>query len=355
MSTNKHLEYQNILKSDQTSLQSKVEIALKIINDNMFDLFEEAFIQLEPFVTEENQDIMILQSMAYAAWVTKRSEKSYSYSMRAIAIEPQNSLIYRTLIMNQLTEEKYTEAFLTISAAQNNCSATHSFESFLPLVKIAMKGVKCVNFTHKDISYSFLISCFDGQAMESSIYHCHGKFTEIEELEYLTHFVKKAETIVEIGILMGNHTIFFLKNLSPKKIVAIDASHISINFTTKNFDLNKKGYNTTLETIHCGVGEKESTIPFAGQEVPIKPLDMIINEPFDFIKVDVDGYEMKFLYGAKKTLLRYKPKVMIEIQKDFNEEFLQFISDIHYKIVHKIVRNVDTNYFLEPDNKFFNL
>ena len=36
----------------------------------------------------------------------------------------------------------------------------------------------------------------------------------------------------------------------------------------------------------------------------------------DFIKLDVEGYEEKILKGSKNTILKYKPTVVIEQNKD---------------------------------------
>ncbi|MDY0009280.1 MAG: FkbM family methyltransferase, partial [Bdellovibrionales bacterium] len=36
----------------------------------------------------------------------------------------------------------------------------------------------------------------------------------------------------------------------------------------------------------------------------------------DFIKADIEGWELNMLKGAQKTLARYRPAVMIEINDD---------------------------------------
>lgn len=53
----------------------------------------------------------------------------------------------------------------------------------------------------------------------------------------------------------------------------------------------------------------------------------------NFIKIDVDGYELRVLRGAEKTIMRYRPLILIELSYmiddigDSVEEFLDMIYD----------------------------
>lgn len=51
-------------------------------------------------------------------------------------------------------------------------------------------------------------------------------------------------------------------------------------------------------------------------EVPVKTLDGYVDENgidrIDFLKVDIEGFELPFLKGAQKTLLRLRPVVLME-------------------------------------------
>lgn len=49
-----------------------------------------------------------------------------------------------------------------------------------------------------------------------------------------------------------------------------------------------------------------------GDEVDVVPLDSFRFAECDFLKLDVEGYELKALMGARQTIQRCKPVVMIE-------------------------------------------
>jgi hypothetical protein len=55
-------------------------------------------------------------------------------------------------------------------------------------------------------------------------------------------------------------------------------------------------------------------------DIPLKTLDSFGFEEVDFIKIDVEGYELSVVKGAKETLLREKPFMVIE-QKGNDQKF----------------------------------
>jgi len=56
------------------------------------------------------------------------------------------------------------------------------------------------------------------------------------------------------------------------------------------------------------------------QEIKIRPLNVFVKEnninKLNIIKIDVEGFEMNVLIGAKQILLNYKPKLFIEIDEN---------------------------------------
>jgi FkbM family methyltransferase len=99
------------------------------------------------------------------------------------------------------------------------------------------------------------------------------------------------------------------------------------------FARNVRARNVTLHRV--ALGEKEGTVELvitpentgathvlagAAGSIPMRPLDDFGLESVDFMKVDVEGYERFVIEGARETLLRCKPVVIIE-QKEFGSRY----------------------------------
>jgi FkbM family methyltransferase len=80
-------------------------------------------------------------------------------------------------------------------------------------------------------------------------------------------------------------------------------------------------------------------------DVPLKRLDEYRLEDVDFVKVDVEGYERFVLEGARETLLRCRPLVLIE-QKPFSERYgvaqydaLEYLQSLGAVLVDRVVED----------------
>jgi len=49
-----------------------------------------------------------------------------------------------------------------------------------------------------------------------------------------------------------------------------------------------------------------------GEGTPVRPLDPYDFQRVDFMKIDVEGYELKVLKGAKQTIRRWRPFIFVE-------------------------------------------
>lgn len=78
-------------------------------------------------------------------------------------------------------------------------------------------------------------------------------------------------------------------------------------------------------------------------------LDNFLNEKMikpDFIKIDVDGYELNVLKGLKETILNHKPIMVIETNDD--HQILEFLKECNYNLF-----DLDLNEFEGIPNNIF--
>ncbi len=76
---------------------------------------------------------------------------------------------------------------------------------------------------------------------------------------------------------------------------------------------------------YCALGEAEGTCAMAegdkntgqghvieGETVPVLPLDRFHIEHLDFLKLDLEGYELPALKGAEQTIANERPAILVE-------------------------------------------
>ena len=91
-------------------------------------------------------------------------------------------------------------------------------------------------------------------------------------------------------------------------------------------------------------------------------LDSVVHDPVALIKIDVEGYELIVLQGAKRTITKYKPVVLVEINDlskfDNIYHFLKELGyicvetwgrkKIKYKEISQFTKNINNYSFISP-------
>ena len=152
------------------------------------------------------------------------------------------------------------------------------------------------------------------------------KLYEREEPRRARQFVGNCESALEVGALVGNHTIYFAKALRPKNIHVFDANPHAVAQVRENVALNglDRG-EMEIVVHHAAVGGKAGSIHMFDQDVSLVRLDDEVKERVDFIKIDVDGMELEVLDGCRALISRDRPKIMIEVQQELKPRFLAFL------------------------------
>jgi FkbM family methyltransferase len=120
------------------------------------------------------------------------------------------------------------------------------------------------------------------------------------------------------GAYVGDTIPQIIKNFSDyKKIYAIEPNNLHINIAKRDF-----GDAKNIEFINCGLGSCEKLTPSKMEEnqnncdhnyqaTNINTIDNIVKEKVDFIKLDIEGAEQDAIDGAKETIKKYKPILVI--------------------------------------------
>lgn len=283
---------------------------------------------------------------AYACWYLGRKHKALENCLKAISLAPNDTMSYQLLGMYYLSESKYTEAYIALSAGLTCSEEKQRLQVWHKLAEAMMREVKDVHFEFDDIRLRFKLNVFNGSAMTTSCHHLHGIVAEAEELHFLKEALGQCDTIVEVGILVGNHLVYFMKTLKPKKIIAFDVNPRCIAETERNISFNRdKGIDARVELHHKVVGCINGPVSFEGQSLEGITLSAIVKESVDFIKIDVDGMELEVLEGASDLINQSRPKMMIEVNRENMPEFLGQIEVLDYSVQRRFDEQNYSNFF----------
>jgi len=207
-----------------------------------------------------------------------------------------------------------------------------------------------------------------GISTELSIFKSH----EPLNTKILSKMLKKGMTCLDIGGNIGYYVLLERQLIgSEGKIIAIEPLQRNFDYLKKNIELQNV---TNISTYRFACGDKNGKVPFIIDresngswiipdgmknpdpsrgtitEVPLRILDEFVEElgleRVDFVRMDVEGYEIHILKGLKKTLEKFKPIISFELHKNFlgvkgTHEIFKLLKGLNYKVESFVTRDLD--------------
>jgi len=166
--------------------------------------------------------------------------------------------------------------------------------------------------------------------------------------------IKKPKIILDIGAHYGEWSFFLSKKYPDSKIFSFEPTLRSFNILKRNINKymgNVAAFNIALgdiETYSYLNTSKDSGLNHISKDktenkIKVVCLDNFINKKnisrVDFIKCDVEGFEMNVFKGAEKTIKKFKPIIFCEINPTMyfryginEKEIMDFFKKMNYKI-----------------------
>lgn len=178
---------------------------------------------------------------------------------------------------------------------------------------------------------------------------------EQEIFDIAKEYVKKDDIVLDIGAHQGIYTTLFSSLIGENgKVYAFEPHPTNFKYLQKNSSENIipimkaiGSYNgeATLRIFNrygtTGHGFKVGDIPDETLVVEMITIDSFVKQnnidKLDFIKIDVEHWEIEVLKGALETINRFKPKMIIEVH---GIENLKLIHEFCYiaKLGHKEIQ-----------------
>ena len=212
-----------------------------------------------------------------------------------------------------------------------------------------------------------------------------------KELNIIDRFSDKSKNALDIGVYRGVYSLKLSQNF--KQIHAFEPNPLLFPYLNDNLKKIIKNINLYNLALSDKSGETELKLPvrsrsifkdnieelyqlgaasihpenefenFEKVQVKVEKLDNILIENIGFIKIDVEGHELEVIEGAKETIIKNKPVLLIEIEKRHSkkpvEETIGKINNLEYDCFFvkdkKLIpieklnnKNLENNFFFLP-------
>ena len=163
-------------------------------------------------------------------------------------------------------------------------------------------------------------------------------FHELNEWRFLHRFLRPDMVLADVGANQGEFTLFAAKRLTAGQVISFEPVQSLFRQLQENVSLNQF---KNVSVFNVGLSNQKGRIPVymasdeAGEneglasifqsadrnrlveEIELEMLDTLTERlrlsRLDFIKIDVEGAELMVLQGARRTIEKFQPVVMLEI------------------------------------------
>lgn len=193
-----------------------------------------------------------------------------------------------------------------------------------------------------------------------------GEFFEHEELALLSKHIKIGAHIIDIGANVGNHALYFATRMKAQRVVVVEPNPLAMAPLMANVLINR--FEGVIDLSALGVGLSDRSAQGYGMKRHDKNLgatkmfagkgdmqvhagdDLFDGETPDFIKIDVEGMEIKVLSGLEGLISKHRPVILIEVDGENDAAFQDWRARHRYAeeaAVHHSRKNC--NYLLLPE------
>lgn len=139
--------------------------------------------------------------------------------------------------------------------------------------------------------------------------------------------VAAGDTVIDLGAFNGNSSIVLSRHAGPRgRVFAFEPNPQTREMLARNLSAVKAD---NVEVIPAGVSDTPGELGFVQEgaasrfaaegdiRVPVVTIDGLVEdrgiERVDFLKLDIEGYEMPALRGAARTISEHRPKIAVAV------------------------------------------
>lgn len=173
-------------------------------------------------------------------------------------------------------------------------------------------------------------------------------------LDPLRSWIPRGGCVVDAGANIGDHSYYYAHAVgeggsvlafepNSEAFACLQYNMVRNQLTgivdTKMLGLSDSAGKTTLHPEQNAGARWMHTAPVdGGAEVVFDKLDSFLLSRLDFLKIDIEGWELRALKGASNTISQFHPAMLIEVNSGAlnragtsREELLEYISGLGYQ------------------------
>ncbi|MBN8631162.1 MAG: FkbM family methyltransferase [Rhodobacterales bacterium] len=195
--------------------------------------------------------------------------------------------------------------------------------------------------------------------------HLNGVFYEPDELAIIGQWFKPGSVFCDIGANIGNHSIFALKLLNASQSILFEPNPVAIEVLTSNMHLNGLSKLADMSFLGLGLSDTAASglsirarkrnigagrLTEGGGDIrTILGDEALFDRQVDFIKMDIEGMELRALAGLSATIARCRPMMFIEVDNANNAGFMDWVAASGYRVETSFQRYAsNVNYLVGP-------
>lgn len=158
----------------------------------------------------------------------------------------------------------------------------------------------------------------------------YGEWSE-SEINLLEHFLKRGDTVIDIGANIGTHTVAFANFVGETgTVLAFEPQRLAFQMLCGNIAINCL---TNVRCMQQAVGDApgQTNAPIvnpheqhnfgavsltnnhrSGEVVDLVSIDSLNLNACNLIKIDVEGMEPGVIKGARETIEKFRPMLFVE-------------------------------------------
>lgn len=139
----------------------------------------------------------------------------------------------------------------------------------------------------------------------------------IDEIYNVRGFTpEKGQLVIDVGANYGDSSIWWSKTFESK-VIAFEPLPNLFEILEENIRMNRSDvipYNIALGNGNVIIGKSDGIMISAGGNLKInsRKLDSYLFDKVDILKIDVEGFEFDVLKGSEETIVRFKPRIILE-------------------------------------------